>query len=381
MPKRQRQATRVTPGFSAPFKGNPQQGTLFDKRTLLNPDQHIGPRGYSPERIRAVRATGIGDKLRVNYESVREARENIVGLGRSAGLRSRDARPGAAETNEAAQGYSDLHDTIPEVGPDISNYGPAYLGMKHNDPMTEPRVDTQRKQMMRGRNRLVEDLARSTVPTEHLEGISAISIRNQHRVGSGIAGLYNPVAQHMTIVPQRGAPDEWSREAEPQRGPRDPDENFTLLHELGHHVSNQMGNEHSGMGYRTISGKGKEETFADTYALKHYREDTRGRNWEQVGSWDPRNATYKGKGIDTYTKFQGAYRLRPEDEPIREPTTVTPEREETLRPLLPGMPTEGRPGDPSIFHELRRRANGSRLRPVREMQQAYIQSRWDPRRR
>ena len=356
MPKKQRQATRTTPGFTGPFKGNAQQGTLFDKRTLLNPDQHIGPRGYSPERIRAVRATGIGDRVDTHFEAVGRG-------GKSNRFEDphRDPRPGASGVHEDAQGYSERHDTIPELPPDVHRYGPTYMGPEHNNLDELPRSDTYQKSMQRGRARVVEDLARSTIPVEHLAG-TPITLRNRLRaaeVGHGnSSGYYKPNTAAGARIGLVGNADRSPtfRETQPQHGPLDTEHTFTLLHELGHHASSTERTEHSQ--YRTPNQVGQEEAYADTYALQHYRRDRRDRYPD-----DPADHTYEGMGH--HHSFQVGlyqpYRLASDD-----------------RPHLPISGHSEQPGLPGMEHPtgpFRKRSS------IDEAREAYVKARWDPRNR
>jgi hypothetical protein len=244
MPKKGRQATRTTPGFTGPFKGNAQQGTLFDKRTLAKTGEEIGPRGYSLNRSR-------------QFQKV--------------------VSPMPIEMSTTG---ADKH---PFAGSGVPGQPLAY-------------------RTGRGRSKLTDALARSTVKPEHVEGLSKILMQPQH---PDYAGSY--VGGHIRLHVTEESPEKESYPDEDtkvpfthpsetrhpeQRGPIDPHSEMTLLHELGHHVSRQQETESSK--YRTPEERGREEGRADAFMMKHYREDPRTVRWR--GRTDPREHSYGARG-------------------------------------------------------------------------------------
>lgn len=111
------------------------------------------------------------------------------------------------------------------------------------------------------RRDLVDTVARSTVPREHLQDLqfypgirsldhgSVVDLRGYYRHQGHRLGA--SVADKPQVAILKGY------ETEP-----------TTIHEIGHHVSRMTG-QYSG--YDAAAKRGKEEAFADDYADKHYR--------------------------------------------------------------------------------------------------------------
>lgn len=131
-----------------------------------------------------------------------------------------------------------------------------------------------------GANEMLDNLARSTVPLEHLKyplQIHATEPEASHapedfKNGTAI-GLHTPRSDFgpngavIDVLPQH------TRDS-------------VLIHEVGHHASMLEGNEHSLHYSRQGQTGGREEAYADDYAAEHYR-DRRGRS-------QPRGDYYMG---------------------------------------------------------------------------------------
>lgn len=266
MPKKGRKSTRMTPGFTGPFKGEPQPGTLFDKRALDQLPGNIeatrnrpGPRGYSPARLGEVRRS---------FDT--------------AWPRGNDLTPvtvtGAGRANETAH----------QFGP--SSYDP-----------DNPRFG-------RARSRILDTLSRSTinVSDEMEDPLAGLGQIRYERHMPNVAGQYKAVGNY-------GEPDAtgFRRDLGPtvllygdeHRGShaalwgKDERAEQTLLHEIGHHDSRLRMTEHSE--YETKRQQAQEEAYADRFAVTHFRRDPRNK-----GPYDPRENTYMGRG--GLSRFEGA---------------------------------------------------------------------------
>jgi hypothetical protein len=280
----------MTPGFSGPFKGDPQPGTLFDKRALdqlpgnINlTRQRPGPRGYSPARLAEIRAN--------------------------------------------------FHAKV-EVGTDM-NETAHYFGPSHYDPHADPGGPIAN----RARSRMLDTLARSTIPTNEYEDVPA-KPRPAGRRGSSVekptsdplVGLKSirtysrpphnapaAAAEYMSHGTQMRPGQPHLRpshlpDVEPTKGPtigiypnnyddygrpvgsnaalkgRDPQAEQTFLHEVGHHDSYVDASESSL--YETPAQQAAEEGRADRFAVQHFRPDPRNKE-----PYDPRQHTYLGRGM------------------------------------------------------------------------------------
>ena len=268
MPKKGRQSTRMTPGFTGPFKGDPQPGTLFDKRALDRLPGNIeatrnrpGPRGYSPARLAAVRN---------NFLAKVEVGVNM---------------------NETAHLY----------------------GPSHYDPNAKPGGPIAN----RARSRMLDTLARSTIPTDEardpLAGLHHIRtyakaphdaptatgeyMSQGTRVRPGQPHLRPihlpdvPLTDEATIAFYPNRHDDYGRPVGSYAAARgkDPSAEQTFLHELGHHDSSLAATESSR--YETPSQRAMEEGRADRFAVQHFRPDPRNKE-----PYDPRDNTYLGRG-------------------------------------------------------------------------------------
>lgn len=288
MPKKNRQATRTTPGFTGPFKGNAQQGTLFDVGTLPKTGEEIGPRGYSLNRSRQFQEVFQGKK----GELMPGTRYRAGASGPSVHLFVKHV---AKDPEDREKG------TESAVKPDEHPYGPSSLGEKGPDI---------RRSLGRAKSKLIDTLARSTAPVESTKGLTEISMqpKDPDRAGSYQGKSQRSAVNRISMNVTRESPEatSWPTEDRPdipfsypekvkrpeQRGPVDPQSELTLLHELGHHESART--ERPSSEYDTPHKRGEEEGFADAFATTHYREDTRTARWH--GRTDPREHTYLARG-------------------------------------------------------------------------------------
>lgn len=144
-----------------------------------------------------------------------------------------------------------------------------FVGPGEYGKWSEPKV---RERENKGANAAVENIARSTVPIEHLTGVSVQVLHPDlypHRRGisDGAGGTY-------TYKSNLKVPGEILVREDVANEP-------TLIHEVGHHVSRMSGTEHSA--YKTPSQRGAEEGFADRYAEEHFRHDKDQGRWNNQG--------------------------------------------------------------------------------------------------
>ncbi len=201
------------------------QGTLFRGGTKFSSDARF-PKGYTPERqaevAEAVVQPSIHHSLaKDHFGQVKDVRTGMA----SAHFKDRKVR-----------GSGDMSST--------------------DNLYNESRGD------VRG---LVDNIARSTVPVEHLNGVQFRTNVSQDRLGHPTtAGHYDTKGDAMT----NGGPVI-------RLGPGYENQSATI-HEIGHHVSNIEGNEwRKNYSFASPEG-GHEEAFADNYADTHFR-DRKGR--------------------------------------------------------------------------------------------------------
>lgn len=269
MPKKGRKATRMTPGFTGPFKGDPQPGTLFDVRALDQLPGNVaatrerpGPRGYSPARLA---------EIRQSFDTA-----NVSGGGKTEVIKPIDVAlaPGfAGRMNETGH-----------------QYGPSSW-------------DPDNPRMGRARSRILDTLSRSTIPvgdemTDSLAGLGRIETRRQGERYAHLAGMYKAhgnydqpdeegFRRHIGPTITMFAHDN-AGTAAALHG-KDEGAEQTLLHEIGHHDSYTTGHESSA--YSTPHEMATEEARADKFAVTHFRRDPRNK-----GEYDPREHTYMARG-------------------------------------------------------------------------------------
>lgn len=242
------------------FKDKPgSQGTLFSGGTKHSSDARF-PRGYTPERLH-----DVADAIVPTTMSLSKTGDG--GIRR--GTQSRD--------------YKDI--SYP----------------------TAPHLNESRQPL----RRIVDNVARSTIPVEDLGG--QLTVHSKSLGGSGgfdtHAGEYHAFVGHPEIHIHPGM-----------------EENTTPIHEIGHHVSKQQGTDHSD--YYSHEERGQEEAFADNYADKHFRD----RKGQPVST----ARTYAGGQVDDIRTpaFYHAY------EGVRDRSGKP--REGALRPLTPDLDLDAR---------------------------------------
>lgn len=272
------------------------QGTLFSHKALMNlpgnaeaKRQKVGHRGYSKARLDEVRGA-IG----TDYQ------------GKPKNLLRIDQRKAEDYEVEGGRGYK--HGSahwMPNVSEDESMYGAPY-GIKGEVEHDYSAGHGHTRWAKQGMARMLGTLSRSTMPAEHLQGLSHINVEPKHPEWGGsyhydYKGEKDPTYRtgHRVNLYAPGHSDTSASRA---------DQEVTVMHELGHHWSHV----HSGQygGYGTAEEQGKEEAKADSYALRHWRQDPRDKP-EYGTQFDPREHTYGARGQTA--KFGGAYKLAARD--------------------------------------------------------------------
>lgn len=218
------------------------QGTLFRGGTKYSSDQRY-PRGYTPERLHEV-AEAVGG----NYTR---------GQGAKAGY-YRDHPYGRYDESGEFQ----------------------VTGRADNRPK-------------RG---LVDNIARSTVPAEHLQG----KPDSGRHLAFWVNKSFDPrMAEAGTAGTYESEPRQHSNRHDLYVH-TDHVDSTTPIHEIGHHVSNLLGNEHSH--YNSPESRGAEEGFADRYAYEHYR-TRKGKRLDSLRVYPPNEQQTEGR----HEEFESGY--------------------------------------------------------------------------
>lgn len=196
------------------------QGTLFGGGTKHLSDQRW-PRGYTPDRQK-------------------EVADAVV-------------RPSVAV-------YTDERGAVVSRGTQSKEFKDRKVNYGMVDG--EPHIAYESRQPTRD---LVDNIARSTVPAEHLGGLQWRHHAEEHLKSN------NPHTTTLAHYDKRG--DALSHGSPVIRLRTGEETTDTPIHEIGHHVSWNEGMEHSE--YKTGMQRGREEGFADKYAFTHFR-DRRG---------------------------------------------------------------------------------------------------------
>ena len=139
---------------------------------------------------------------------------------------------------------------------------------------------------------ILETVARSTVPIEHLQPVAPArklafwsfegqdaQLRKEHVLGT----YEHDPSGHM------GSRNDIRIRTDATRG-------TTPIHEIGHHVSHMLGNEHAAENYnRGPQTRGQEEGWADRYAFEHFR-DRRGKPLDELRVYTPGPGQTEGRG-------------------------------------------------------------------------------------
>lgn len=98
----------------------------------------------------------------------------------------------------------------------------------------------------------MQNVARSTVPASHLEGLTLKVLPSKGALIGGGAGVYEDDKRTAKVLQHSSG-------------------TATVIHEIGHHVSSKSNADSYGAG--TPRERGHEEGFADRYADEHFRLD------------------------------------------------------------------------------------------------------------
>jgi len=188
-----------------------------------------------------------------------------------------------------------------------------------------------------GLHRAQQTVARSTVPVEDMHGASIHVLHPDLFAGrpgikDGAAGTY---FHHRDT---RKTPGEILVREGHETTP-------TVIHEIGHHVSQKSGTDHSS--YDTPAKRGAEEGFADRYSDKHFRDADHLSRYEVRGVSNYRpyeNQTTDHAGILRPEQFHDAYNVarpletrRPHPSDDLTERAVAETRHEHQNPTLPGL--------------------------------------------
>lgn len=193
------------------------QGTLFRGGTKFSSDKRY-PRGYTPERQKEV-----ADQV------VQPSVQNYFG------------KPSETSYGTQSKNFKDRRINV-ALYPE--HYPEGYR-MESAQPVRD----------------LVDNIARSTVPVQHLRGVQFRTSADVHLQSNDptiqIAGHYDTKGDALSkgdaVIRLRSGVEQ----------------GFTPIHEIGHHVSANEGYEHSL--YQTAYQRGQEEGFADAYGVEHAR--------------------------------------------------------------------------------------------------------------
>jgi hypothetical protein len=219
-------------GFKPP-SGHEQQGVLFKPTAEATglAAQHRWPRGYTPERQAEVGQAIVPGSVGVT--------------------------PGLPATHFS-------------VDPQEKFYKGGHW--------TRSTPDIQAEHGEIARRRIIDTIARSGMPVEHLQPAPTFEIHRSYESAEALGSYRTPAravpktsaldelqAQHDVRFEQATKSGQIHISALPEQGGR---MEGTLLHELGHHRSFQTGTEHSE--YASPEQRGREEAYADAYMLRHH---------------------------------------------------------------------------------------------------------------
>lgn len=181
------------------------------------------------------------------------------------------------------------------------------------------------------RRDLIDTVARSTVPAEHLQGLQF----HPGQLSLAHGSIEDPAGYYRHQGHRLGESVAHKPQIAIRKGYETAD---TPVHEIGHHVSRTRGTEHSA--YDTPERKGREEAFADDYAAVHYQ-PPRGEPKHPVGLYGdglPTGGRTK-QFYDAYT----AHRTTPIGYDIHG-LAGKEKQHEQANPTLPGLARYGRLG-------------------------------------
>ena len=152
------------------------------------------------------------------------------------------------------------------------------------------------------KRRLVDNVARSTVPIEHLQPKAPArnlsfwvheSFDKQHAADNTAGTYQGDPPGHM------GSRNDIHIATNAVSG-------TTPIHEIGHHVSNLMNTDHTAYGKgsaRPVHVRGQEEGFADAYSFEHFR-DRRGKRLESLRTYQPNPSTHQGRQDEFHQGYE-----------------------------------------------------------------------------
>jgi hypothetical protein len=325
------------------------QPSLFDQRQVKPPDAVRYQRGYTPQRMHEVRQATAGLIDLPKYGEVEPPRkEPCPTCGGKGHSPSFEVTP-AHDNPTTRQHWQDRG--IQVTGNQAHAPGQQCWSCTGKGSRSAAR-STQREMsdsldhpfylpQGQGTRMIHEAIARSTLPTSHLEGLEGLIMPSERKVGfsgmKGVLGMYTGKRSQGTgkvrlfpvpaKTPKRG-PEAGQRLIEsmdvsarggkppmvPKTGSRQRQQSeATLIHEIGHHVS------------ESAAGPA-EEARADRYMVTHYRPDP--RDVKAGRALNPNRTTYLSRLGGPYTARQFA------ETPVPEPRPPKQKRVNVRRALL-----------------------------------------------
>jgi hypothetical protein len=330
------------------------QPALFDQRQVKPADPLRYQRGYTPERMRDVRAaTPSVDIPRYGEPPgapTKEPCSTCGGQGHSPSFRVTGDMLKSPDMQAHWRERGIQHNGVVASAPGQTCWGCGGKGSHSVTPATNRGMAASLDHPFyqpggHGERMMRESIARSTVPTSHLEGLQSILIPPERKVGTksakGALGQYTGSRQKGTgkvrlfpvpaKTPVRGQHagerliEDMDRPSSsltravkptfvPKSGHRQRQQSeATLIHEIGHHVSDQPAGP-------------SEEARADRYMVTHYRPDP--RDVKAGRALNPMRTTYLQRMGGPYTR--GAF----EATETPEPRPIKPKRVNVRRALL-----------------------------------------------
>jgi hypothetical protein len=326
------------------------QPALFDQRQVKPETAGRFPRGYTPERMAAVRAATPSVEIPGYGEPPGPPRKepcpHCGGRGQDPTFRVTGDMLTSPTTQAHWKERGITHNGVVATAPGqcwaCGGKGTTKVSQATNRGMAASLDHPFYQPGGHGERMVHEAIARSTVPTSHLEGLQSIMVPPERKVGTrsaaGALGEYTGTRSRRTgkvrlypvpaKTPRRG-PQAGQRLIESMDVPGGGDyvpksgrsqlqqSEATLIHEIGHHVSERPAGP-------------AEEARADKYMVTHYRGDP--RDVKRGTSLDPEDFTYASRlGIRSpVTRRQTREAELPEAQPLK------PKRVNVRRALLHG---------------------------------------------
>ena len=257
--------------------------------------EHRYPRGYTPERLAEV--------------------TEALGGRRTPGSRT-DPVP-----NESGRGmHAEHREGVESRNTRDIHYRNVSIQQGTGTGAFSGNFDPNKRGGFGGRNegeaKIVETVARSTVPTERLADVNVTVEKPDESKDYG--GLYKAGRREASVVAAPGTTPTAPLGAKQMAQMRDTRQHHeqVLMHELGHHESASLGLPHSGKEYeRSAAAHGQEEAYADDFAVEHYRPDPRDerrgefeRSGYDRGGKTPINPYNKTDNVNKQLEFAESYR-------------------------------------------------------------------------